>query len=318
MRLKEIYERIIKIGIKNDPRGEEGVQKELDSVQREYESLSDKEKTIFDLERLRNPYSDTRILYGNPDIDVKRILSGIDMEVGEVLLADRLRERGKYIDAIISHHPEGMALAGLYRVMQLQSDIFNQLGVSITTAESLLDERIKEVALKLMPVNHNRPVMAARLLDIPFLCCHTPADNSVTKYLQALLDENKPYLVNDIIDILMTLPEYQEQARLDAGPKILIGKKTGRCGKVYVEMTGGTSGPKHIYKSLSQEGVGTLVGMHMSEEHKKEAEKNHINVIIAGHIASDSIGMNLVFDQLTETEGLEIIPCSGLIYNSRK
>ena len=42
-----------------------------------------------------NPYADTRILYGDPDTEVSSILVGIDLEVGEVLLADRLREKGQ-------------------------------------------------------------------------------------------------------------------------------------------------------------------------------------------------------------------------------
>jgi len=50
----------------------------------------------------------------------------------------------------------------------------------------------------------------------------------------------------------------------------------------------------------------------MHEEHRKEAEKHHINVVIAGHMASDSLGMNILLDEL-EKSGVEIIPTSGLI-----
>ncbi|HED24524.1 MAG TPA: NGG1p interacting factor NIF3, partial [Firmicutes bacterium] len=57
-------------------------------------------------------------------------------------------------------------------------------------------------------------------------------------------------------------------------------------------------------------------GMHMTEKHRKQAEKNHINVVIAGHIASDSVGMNLLLDGLEE-KGIEILPCSGLIRKRR-
>jgi len=52
--------------------------------------------------------------------------------------------------------------------------------------------------------------------------------------------------------------------------------------------------------------------MHLSEKHKEEAEAAHINAIIAGHISSDSIGMNLFLDEL-EKRGIKIYPCSGLI-----
>jgi len=56
--------------------------------------------------------------------------------------------------------------------------------------------------------------------------------------------------------------------------------------------------------------------MHMAEDRKREAEKNHVNVVIAGHMSSDSLGMNLFLDEL-EKRGIEVIPCSGLIRVSR-
>jgi hypothetical protein len=37
-----------------------------------------------------------------------------------------------------------------------------------------------------------------------------------------------------------------------------------------------------------------------------------MNVVIAGHIASDSLGMNLFLDEL-EKQGIEVITCGGLM-----
>jgi putative NIF3 family GTP cyclohydrolase 1 type 2 len=51
--------------------------------------------------------------------------------------------------------------------------------------------------------------------------------------------------------------------------------------------------------------------MHLSEEHIKEAEKNHVNAVIAGHVASDNLGINLVLDALEKHGELEIIETSG-------
>lgn len=76
-------------------------------------------------------------------------------------------------------------------------------------------------------------------------------------------------------------------------------------------MTGGTEGSKEIFQSLSLSGINTIVAMHLSEEHRKEAEKNHVNVVIAGHIASDNLGLNLLLDNITRDEKLEILDCSG-------
>ena len=76
-------------------------------------------------------------------------------------------------------------------------------------------------------------------------------------------------------------------------------------------MTGGTEGPKKIFPRLSQAGVGTIVAMHLSEDHYKHARDEHINVVIAGHIASDSLGLNLLFDAVEKGDRLEFVCTSG-------
>jgi hypothetical protein len=113
--------------------------------------------------------------------------------------------------------------------------------------------------------------------------------------------------------LLKEIPEYKEAAKFGAGPKIFVGNPENRCGKIAItEITGGTEGSPKIYEKLAIAGIGTVVGMHMEEERKKEAETAHVNVVIAGHISSDSLGMNLFLDEL-EKRGIEIFPCSGLI-----
>ena len=46
-------------------------------------------------------------------------------------------------------------------------------------------------------------------------------------------------------------------------------------------MTGGTSGSEKAYEKMAAAGIGTIIGMHMGDKHREEAEKNYINVIIA-------------------------------------
>lgn len=319
MKLKEFYHRAISIGIENDPRGRELVGRDLEARNKEFDSLKDAEKEFFDLESLENPYSDSRILNGTGDEDVRSLLVGIDIEVGEVLLADRLREKGSRIDLIVSHHPEGRAYARLYDVMHMQSDILHRFGVPISTAEDLMDGRIKEVERRLMPVNHTRAVDAARILSLPFICLHTPADNMVASYLQRTFDDNKPYRVSDVIDMLKTIPEYKEASFNGAGPNILLGSKTRKAGKIFVDMTGGTGGSKDIFGSMASSGINTIIAMHLGEDHRKEAEKNHLNVVIAGHISSDNLGLNLLMDELTRSgeRQLTAFECSGFRRFSR-
>jgi putative NIF3 family GTP cyclohydrolase 1 type 2 len=317
VQLRKIYEIVIAKGIETDPRGKKAVLKSLDKKKKIYEEMKKEEKEFFDMESLTNPYADTRILHGTGEEEVKTALVGIDIEMAEVLLADRLSSKGEKIDLVISHHPEGRAYANFYEVMHMQADILNKFGVPINIAEDLLEGRIKEVERKLLPVNHTRAVDIARLLDIPFMCVHTPTDNMVANYLQRTFDKKAPDTLDDILKVLKEIPEYREAARNNAGPKILIGTKERSAGKIFVDMTGGTEGAKDIFASLANSGVGTIVAMHFSEDHRKEAEKHHINVVIAGHISSDNLGLNLMLDEIQKKGSLKVIPCSGFRRFSR-
>jgi len=311
MKIREIYQKAVEAGMGNDPRGREAALKDLERNEKDYAAIKPGEKEFFDMESLQNPYADSRILNGSGEEEVRTILVGIDIEVGEMLLSESLKSRGEPVDLILSHHPEGMAFANLYSVMHMQSDILNRCGVPINIAEDLMEQRVKEVERKIMPLNHTRAVDAARLLGIPFMCLHTPADNMVVTFLQKSFEEKAPYLLSDIIVMLRALPEYREAARNGSGPKILLGGENRRAGRVFVDMTGGTEGSNDIFQSLAATGVNTLVVMHLSEEHRKEAEKNHLNVVVAGHIASDNLGLNLLLDEVIKDPGIRIFACSG-------
>jgi len=312
MKLKEIYRKAVEIGINNDLRPKEEIQKILEEEKAKFEKLSSEEKEFFDEDKLFNPYADTRILNGDPDTEVRRIIVGIDMEIGEILLTYLLNQKEENkVDLIISHHPEGMALAQLYQVMKLQSDILAQYGVTLSVAEQLMEKRISEVERRLLSLNHIRHTEAARLLGLPMMCIHTPADNCVTNYLNKLFEKEKPYRLKDLLEILKNIPEYRIFQKYQIFPKIVNGSENNKCGKIYVDMTGGTEGSKEIFDQLATSGISTLVGMHYSEEHIKQAKKANVNVVIAGHIPSDVLGLNLLFDEIEKEELFDFVEISG-------
>lgn len=309
MRIQEIYNLAIKKGIGADFRGKETIEKLFKREQEKYEKLSGLEKEEFDLESFENPYSDSRILNIAEDKEIKRILAGIDIEPAEILLA---KEIGN-IDLIVSHHPLGKALANLSAVMELQCDVLNQYGVPINIAEGLMREKISEVARGLNKLNHQRTVDAAKILGFNLMCLHTVCDNLAAKFLREGIEKQNFDRIEDLMKFLKEIPEYGEATKNGAGPKIFVGNPENHCGKIAItEITGGTEGSSKLYEKMAIVGIGTIVGMHISEEHKKEAEAANLNVVISGHIATDSLGLNLFLDEL-EKQGVEIIPCSGLI-----
>ena len=314
MILNQIYKLAIELGIKNDLRGSAMVKKKLEKVKKAYYELTEAKKEEFDEERLVNPFSDTRI-FGNPNKQIKKVMAGIDIDVAELLVA---RELGN-IDLIIAHHPIGLALAGLHEVMDLQVELMAKYGVPINVAENLTQIRMSEVSRGISPVNHNKVLDAARNLGMDVMCVHTPSDNMVANFLDKEIKKNlkKIETVGDLLNLLKKIPEYQEAIRQKAGPRLFCGKPERYAGKIALtEITGGTEGNKEIYSHIAQAGIGTIVGMHMKEENREEAEKAHLNILIAGHMSSDSIGMNLFLDELVK-RGIEVVPCSGLIRHAR-
>lgn len=312
MKIRDIFNLAMKMGIDADFRENGSIEKMLTRKKEKYNNLPIDKKAEFDEEALTNPYLDSRILHVAEDKEIKKVLIGIDIDTVELLLA---REFG--VDLVIAHHPRGKALATLHEVMEMQCDVLSQYGVPINVAEGLMKQKISEVDRSISPGNLQRTVDSAKLLGINFINFHTPCDNLAAKFLKDNIDKANPERVEDLLKILKSISEYSEAIKLGAGPRIFVGDPDNRCGKIAMtEITGGTEGSPKIYAKMAQAGIGTVVAMHQSEEHRKEAEAAHINVVIAGHMSSDSLGVNLFLDEL-EKQGIEIIPCSGLIRVSR-
>jgi len=312
MKLGEIYRFAVQMAKEHDPRTMDEIEEELERTEHRYQKMDAGEKDSFDLDSLWNPYPDSRLVHGDPDTDVSGVLWGMDITTGEMVLADRLREKGRRIDAVIGHHPFGRARPSFGDALHLHEHIYEQLGVPINVAEGVMAPRIREIHDISAVGNYEQVVDAARLLELPLMCLHSVTDNLVDRYLNRLIEERSPKYVGDVLDMLKELPEYRHAAGNNNPPEVYVGDKRRRAGKVLVRMTGGTSGPKELYEKLADAGIGTVVFMHIPETHLDEVRNHHINVIIAGHAASDSLGINLLADRLEE-RGLEIIPCSGYI-----
>jgi putative NIF3 family GTP cyclohydrolase 1 type 2 len=307
MKTQDIQNLFIKMGIAADFRGEAGVQKFLDNKKRKFQKLSSKEQEEFDKESLENPYLDSSVYNVSEDKEIKKVLVGIDIGPEEILIAKELGD----IDLVIGHHPIGKGLAQLADVMDLQCDVLHYYGVPINISEGLMRERISEVARGVNASNHQRTVDAARILGVNLMNSHTPADNMAANFLKKMVEGKSIEHVSELVSLLKEIPEYKEAMKIGVGPKIFVGHGENRCGKIALtEITGGTEGSPKLYEKMANAGIGTVVGMHISEEHKKEAEASHVNIVIAGHMSSDSLGMNLLMDEL-QKQGIEIVPCSG-------
>jgi putative NIF3 family GTP cyclohydrolase 1 type 2 len=320
MNLKTLLRRAVEIGIDADPRGKKAIDKILKKQEQRFKKLDAKEKEFFDHDLTWNPYSDTRLLNGTGEEDVTHLMVGVDIETQEVLLADRLRERGEKIDCLLIHHPEGRALADLEKVMPLQIDLLAQLGVPVNHAEAMLRPRMDRIWRAIHADNLFRTERAAELMDLPAIGCHTVTDNLVWRFMEEHICKKQFDDLDEILKAIRDIPEYAYYAKKGNPPIIVNGSGKSRPGKVVAtEFTGGTNGPEEFLEAQSRAGVGTILSMHVTEKTLDEAKKHHVNMIQCSHMASDSIGLNLLLDKLSrEEKRLHILEVSGFVRVKRK
>ncbi len=319
MKLKKLYRRAIEIGMEADPRGKAALKKELAQQQERMKKLSKEERELFDEERTWNPFADSRILHGTGEEEIKRVMIGIDIETAELILADRLREKGEKIDCVIAHHPEGRALADLEKVMPLQVDLLAQVGVPVNHSEAQLRPRMERIWRSIHSDNLFRTERAAELLDIPMLNFHTVSDNLVWRFMEKEICKKSYDNLGDVLKALLKQPEYAYYAKKGNPPILVNGSEKSRPGKIVAtEFTGGTNGPEEFLEEQSRAGVGTILSMHVNEKTLEEAKKHNVNMIQCSHMASDVMGLNLLMDILAKEAKLDLLPVSGFLRVKRR
>jgi len=243
-----------------------------------------------------------------PGDNIKRILMGVDMDTAELMLARQLG-----YDCVVSHHPKNTN-TGMPDVLNDHIWKLEKLGVPRNKSQKLLEERKEELGYGQHVSNSRRSESAAKLMNMPYMCIHTPADVIGEALVQAYLDDkfkDRPdATVQEVADALEGIGEYGNSARK---PVIRVGSKDSYAGKIYVLMSGLTGpGPK-ILKAYLDAGVGTLVMMHIPQKDAKELKEHSVgNVVIAGHMSSDSLGLNKIAKEWAK-HGVETTMMSGIV-----
>lgn len=315
MKLKTLFRRSVEIGIDADPRGKVLIQRQLKKQSDRMKKVEGNDKAFFDEERTWNPFPDTRILAGTGDEEVKRMVVGIDIEAPEILLADRLRERGEKIDALMIHHPEGRALVDLDKQMPIMADVYHGVGVPVNQTEFLLKPRMERIWRAIHADNFLRTERTAELLGFPAFTCHTVTDNLVWRFMQRIIEKKEWNDLSEIITALHDVEEYRHYAMHGSPAFIVNGSSSNRPGKIACTgFTGGTNGPEELIEQQVKAGVGTILCMHFTEKEVEVGRKHNVNMIQVNHMAADSLGLNLLIDKLQKEEKkLDILPISGFV-----
>ncbi len=265
-------------------------------------------QVALDLAGLRDVPSDSGVHV--PGKSVRRIFATIDCDVADLLMARALR-----CDTVITHHPEGVASLNGWKVIARQVDQMVECGVPVAKAEAAIQRRMQSVELASHVRNYLRVMQAAQLLNLSFLNVHLPCDVLSRRLIaEKVTPFNQPESRATVAEVIAALQEIPEQKLAATEPKVRLGVPDRLAGRVAVAMAGYTNGGVDVLKAYFEAGVGTVLMMHFPEADLKEAREQKLvgNLVITGHMASDSIGINVYLDDLAR-RGLEVIRAGGII-----
>lgn len=245
------------------------------------------------------------------DGDVHRVFVGIDVDVGELLLA-----RSLGADGVIAHHPIGSrARLGIPTVIERHEEQMLAVGIPQDVAHAMMLARRQPVAHALHTANYDRVVDAARKLELPLMNVHLAADivgrQYFIEFVNRVVDGNAT-TVGGLVGELRTIPEMEASL---IQPEFWLGKAENPVGRWIVQMAAGTNGGAPVYRTYYEHGIDTILAMHIDDRDLRELEQGQrptANLVITGHMPSDSIGMNRLIAAI-EQRGVEVIAGSGVI-----
>lgn len=243
---------------------------------------------------------------------VKRALFGIDADAGMLLAAKHLG-----YDLVIAHHPVGgKASLGILKVFEKHAANLERAGVPRKAALAAVRAMQDEHAPRIHATNYDHLPSLARLLGIPLMSIHNPCDEIGRQVMDGTLrgTMKRASTVAQGVAALSKLPEF---SNAETEIAVRMGKLANLLGRWVVLHGAGTNGGYHVAKCAFDHGIDTVVYIHIDPGHlarlrSEFGAKAKKNLIVTGHIASDSIGINVLVRAMRE-RGLEVTCVSGIV-----
>ncbi len=244
-----------------------------------------------------------------PGTRISSILMGIDVGAAELFMA---RQLGYH--AVIAHHPAGYA-GPFWDVYRLHVEQMVGAGVPRETAEAAVADRVASFRAAAQRENYDHVASVARLLDIPFLNIHSPLDEVGRRIMQRTVDERlarqPAATVADLRDALLALPPFAV-ARTEM--QVALGSWDVPAGRTVISHGAYTNGGYHVARAYLTSGVDTVCCIHFPLEDAQRLAREGVrgNILVMGHIAGDSVGINPYVERL-RGDGLEVTTFSGIL-----
>ncbi len=233
--------------------------------------------------------------------NIKRILFGIDAVAPELLLA----KQAGYAAVIAHHPPGGTAAIDFHNVFKRHIQQMIVAGVPAEEAERAIKKKLQDLEVDAHSRNYAHATDVARLLNMAYMNIHTPLDEIGRRIMAEQINRRtqKNSTVEEVVSALNELLEFKNAT---TRIKIRVGKPENPAGKVVVSHGAGTNGGYEIAKTYFKHGIGTVVYIHvgLGDLERLKAESAG-NLIVTGHIASDSVGINPFIKEL-RSKGIDV------------
>jgi putative NIF3 family GTP cyclohydrolase 1 type 2 len=223
--------------------------------------------------------------------NIKKVLFSIDAGAAEVILA---KEMG--YDLLIAHHPVGPARISFSQVVKRHVDFMLEKGVPRKTAEKAAGELVTRIDVRAHPSNYLHEVEVAGLLRLPFMNIHLPIDQITRDYLLHAISRAKAKTVGELISKLSRINEF---AKAKTRIELRMGEEKSPLGNWVLLFAAGTNGGYPVAKAYFENGIDTVIYLHIDyDELVKLRNDCQGNLVVLGHMAGDSIGINIFLKDL--------------------
>ena len=232
--------------------------------------------------------------------NIRKVMIAIDVGAAELMMA---RDLG--CDAVIAHHPIGIASVNFYKVFDRHVDYMVEHGVPQGIARKAVAKLKERVETRTHADIYSDVVGAAMAIKMPLVNIHQPCDEYMRQVILQAINKGKTKFVSDIIDSISKIPEFRNAA---TKVRVRFGSDKSKAGHWALVIAAGTNGGYPIAKAYFEHGVSTVIYLHVDygDLTKLREAKVDGNLVVLGHLAGDSIGLNGLADRLEEM-GVETI-----------
>lgn len=229
--------------------------------------------------------------------NISKVMIAIDVGIAELMLA-----RSLGCDAVIAHHPIGIASVNFYKVFDRHLDYMLEHGVPRTIAREAVARLKERVETRTHADIYDDVVAAARLMKMPLVNIHQPCDEYMRQVILTAIENGKTQYVSEIMDSVGRIPEFRAAA---TEIRVRYGSEKNKAGRWALVVAAGTNGGYPIAKAYFSHGVSTVIYLHVDygDLTKLREDKVEGNLVVLGHLAGDSIGLNGLAERL---EGLGV------------